>query len=964
MKKTQIKDSLRNVKKNILSWISIIFIAGMAAAAYLGICYAAYSMRKAGNDFYEENRFRDLEITSTLLMTDADIEALKSDSGVRDAEGIFFTNARLRNGRQFQTVNIVSDTERVNTAKIVEGSLPKAPDECAVEQSIAEKMGYKVGDPLKACSDKGGIPEFMKGTDYKITGIILHPDHLSTPEIAPGNRYIIVTPEAFDLEKLDGCYMRAEILLKETEGLNRFSPEYLKKVDSATERLEKLAEERAAARTKEFKETSQARIDENQKKLDDAKKEIDEAKEKLDEGSAKLRISRIILDESRKTIEENEEKLSDTKVMLDAVKLFLDDAEKGNLKAMEDLPPEQIEEIKAKAAEGKNEYEKNLAQYNAGVEKLKKAKEDLETGEKKYSEGLAEYEASEKKYNDGLAEYEANLAKLEDAKKELSGIRDCRWFIFNIESNAGYTHLSLSSDSISSLSITFSLFFVVIAALVIYTTIGRIVNEQRKLVGATKALGFFNREVLGKYLVFGISATVVGALIGIIVGFFIIQGVILTSYKNMYVIGQMPAKILIGTSLAGIGLAVALAVAAVTLSCMSLMRSTAMDLMREKQPKASSKEGGKSGSLYTRLIFRNMRSDLGRVIVTTVSIAGCCALLVTGFTMRNNAPGIIDKQYGEIIKYDEKLTFNPDASDTAAQDIEKILSGSGAKYIAVSSGYRAFRAGNDMEYTDLICGDISKLEEFYSFMEWKTDNAIPAVGDGVFIQCRTAESSGKNKGDEIIIYDETMDPFDVKVAGVFNNYCARNMVMSESAFEKFFHEAPKKNTYFILLNSADRAGLLEKLESVEGFEKLEATADEKERLSFVTGVFTKVALLMLAVAGLMAYFILLNITKMYVNSKQRELTVMRINGFTVKEAKNYLNRETIVTTVIGNILGVAVGALMGYIVMRFIEMPHLQFLRTPFLMGWLIGVALTVSFTAAINAFGLRKIKDLKLTDA
>jgi ABC-type antimicrobial peptide transport system permease subunit len=124
-----------------------------------------------------------------------------------------------------------------------------------------------------------------------------------------------------------------------------------------------------------------------------------------------------------------------------------------------------------------------------------------------------------------------------------------------------------------------------------------------------------------------------------------------------------------------------------------------------------------------------------------------------------------------------------------------------------------------------------------------------------------------------------------------------------------------------------------------------------------------VAILLLVIAGLMAYFILLNITKMYVNQKTRELTIMRINGFTVKEVKRYLNTETIITSIIGILLGIGVGALMGYIVIRFIEMPHAQFVRTPFFLGWLISAAITAAFSIAINAFGTRKVKNLKLTD-
>ncbi|MEE3493295.1 ABC transporter permease [Ruminococcus sp.] len=1106
MKKTQVKDATRNIKKNLLSWISVVFIAAMAASSYLGICYSAASMRNAGDSFYQRTSYRDFEVTSSLLLTGADVDALAADDDVRDVEGIYFANAKVSNGDVHENVNVVSVSERINVPELVEGSLPQKADECALEQTVAEKLGYQVGDTVTACDEQGDAPKFLKGKEYTVTGIALHPDHLAKPDFAPGNRYVLVAPAAFDDEELDGCFMRAEVVLKSTEGMSRFSDEYKKKTDAAKERLNEIADERASLRTAEIRDKYQTEIDDGQKKLDDAKEKLDDGKTQLDEGKEtiseneeKLKNAKTELDNGKQTldsskakldsaeftlstsrdkldaaedelytssqkltsakaeIDANREKLEAAKAELDANKQKLDEAEEtlGYAKELLDIAeqalneaksvtPEELaemtpeeretyeaivaaaeelyqeglaaynegkqqfdegkakydsalaqyEESKAKFdsavaqyEEGKAQYEAGIAEYYSGLSQYESGLAEYNSGKSQYDEGVAKYNENKKKYDDGVkaleegketladkekeyddgvGEYKDGVRKLDDAKKSFDELKDCSWFVFDIGSNGGYMHLSLSAKSISNLSVTFSLFFVVIAALVIYTTIKRIVDEQRNLVGATKALGFYNSEILGKYLIFGVSATIVGALIGILAGYFVIQGVVLNSYGNMYVIGKLPAGILAGTSVIAVGLAIVLAIVAVTISCLSLMRSTAMDLMREKQPEVrkSSKSSKSGSSLYSRLILRNMRSDLARVIVTTVSVAGCCALLVIGFTLRGSVSSVADKQYGEIVKYDERLTFNPGASDDVEKEIEAILDDAGTKWVKAQSGFRAFKAGSDVEYTDLICGDMEALSEFYNFKTWKKDSKLPTDEDGVFIQCRTTETAGKDSGDDIIIYDGTMSPYEVKVAGVFNNYMGRNMIMNEASYEKYFGEQPKMNTYFLYLNGADKDQLVEKLDRVKGYESLAPAAEDKGKLELVTNVFNKVAILLLVIAGLMAYFILLNITKMYVNQKTRELTIMRINGFTVKEVKRYLNTETIITSVIGILLGIAVGALMGYIVIRFIEMPHAQFVRTPYWLGWLISAAITAAFTAAITAFGTRKVKDLKLTDA
>lgn len=884
MKKTQVKDALRNIGKNRMSWISIIFITAMAAAVYLGICFSATSMKTTGDDFYEETNFRDIELVSTLLLTQDDMKILKSDDDIKDIEGIYYTVATVENGNVRTKADVVSLSERINVPILLSGQLPKAADECALEKALADKLGYQVGDTVELLGTQDAVINYIGVTKYKITGIVNHPDHLTRPEYTPDNRYIMVTPEAFDRDALGGCCMKAEILLKSVEDLDRYSDEYKSKVRETVKRLEVIGSERAKIRTEEVRQQ----------------------KETL------TKASMIILGAVSAELEDEKQSL---------------DAKKAEIEALE----------------------KSGGSAEA-AEKLQQLRE--------------EYAESEKEYNEIVSKMDEAQKTITRLTNELDKMKTCRWFFFTAYQNAGYLFLSLSTDSILSLSVTFSLFFIFIAALVIYTTMGRIVSEQRKLVGVTKALGFYNREILGKYLIFGISATVIGALIGMTLGYFVIQGVVLNAYSGMFVVGELQPKIMIPRSLIIIFAAAALATLAVSLSCTGLMRSTAIRLMQEKEPKTRSGKGRKIGSLYSRLILRNMRSDLGRIIVTTVSVAGCCALLVTGFTMQHSAGGILNRQYGEIVRYDDVIKYTTKDAPNVTQEIEAVLDEAGAKYMSIFSANRAFRASEGIDYTELISGDLNKIAEFYGFINTDTGEPLSPEAEGVFIPTRTAETCGLKVGDLITLYSETMEPFDVRVAGIFDNYVGRNMVMSESSYASIFGKKPAQNIYILYRNGADREQLKQKLKAVKGFQSLETASKSRKTLEKITNVFNRVSLLMIAVAGLMAYFILLNIMKMYINRKKRELTVMRINGFTVGEVKRYILMETIFTTILGIILGIALGAVMGYTVLRFLEQPHLQFIREPYVLGWLIGAVITAVFTFAINAIGLRRIKHLNLSDA
>ena len=854
MKKTQLKDAGRNIKKNFLTWLSVIFIAAIAVTAFIGITFAAKGMRGSGDDFYTKTKFRDLEVVSGLMLYPDDIERIEKIEGVKAVEKVYQTDARLVLGNHNEDVTAVSLTKEINIPQVVNGALPEQKNECAIEECIADALKITVGDTVKVLdSIADNAPVYLTESEFKVTAIVLHPDHIGTPEGTPGRRYVLVPDTAFDPAILESCCMKAEVLLDNTEGINRFSDEYLDTVAPVKEKIEELGNEIAPQKFNELK-------NEVSKLMVTAKEDVAEAQADLD----------AAVSDPTKSSE-----------YIDAMKLLVEEA-KGFLRT---------------------------------------------------------------------------------AEREFSKIKEGRWFIFDARGNAGYLHLSSGADSVSSLSVTFSLFFVVIGALVIYTSVGRIMEEQRRLIGATKALGLYNREILAKYLCFGLSAALIGSILGILSGYFIIQGVVLSSYKILYVIGDLTPGFSIILILIVVFAAMLLSAAAVYLSCRRLTKSTAIELMKEKQPGSSSRKARKGGSLYTKLIIRNMRSELSRVIVTVVSVAGCCALLVTGFTMRGGAAGIKDRLYGKIVKYDQKLIFRSDMAEESEPRFEEKLNAANAEWVKINDEYRFYSVGNELSSAEVYCGNIAEINKLYCMNDAETGELLPVINDGVYIQNGTADSYGLKAGDSFVIYNKFMSPCTVKVAGIFSNYIGFNMVISGEYYEKIFDEAPVNNTYLIRTGSSDAGSLKGELENIESFKSLVPCQDDIDNLDVIIGIFTRVAGIMVIVAGLMAYFILLNINKMYITHKSKELSIMRINGFTVGEVKKYVLAETVFTTAAGILLGTAIGSVISYVVIRYLETPFMLFVHSPNFIAWIIAAVLTVFFTFGINAIALKKIKDLKLTD-
>ena len=220
MKATQVKDAGRNISKQIVSYLSVIVIAMLAVSAFLGIEFAAKAISDNGTGFYAATNYRDVQIISTKLLTTEDIEAIRSVEGVSEVEGVYRINAKVFIQDKVSDVSVVSLTQRVNTVRVIEGRLPAAVNECVLEKSVDEDTGLTIGDTITVLDSEGNTPQYLKKSEYVITGIVYHPDHAAIPLITPGSRYVLVMPEAFDTEALEDCFMTAEVVISKPEGID------------------------------------------------------------------------------------------------------------------------------------------------------------------------------------------------------------------------------------------------------------------------------------------------------------------------------------------------------------------------------------------------------------------------------------------------------------------------------------------------------------------------------------------------------------------------------------------------------------------------------------------------------------------------------------------------------------------------------------------------------------------------
>ena len=613
---------------------------------------------------------------------------------------------------------------------------------------------------------------------------------------------------------------------------------------------------------------------------------------------------------------------------------------------------------------GKEQYEKGLKQYTDGVDAYKQGASALSEAKQKRQEGKEQLEEGESQYSENLAKYEDGVQKQSEAKTQVEKLPESRWIVMNSRGNSSFVQLMLGSSNLASLEMTFALMFVLVGALVIYATISKMIDEQRNLVGAGKALGLFNREIFAKYLLFGMTGTILGTVLGILTARFLMEVYVLKSAGSYYTFDTTKPTLVVAPTVIALAAGGLLSLLATWFACTKLVRSPAIQLLQPKVPAGRMKAGrGKHVlPLYSRLILLNIRSDLKRVVVTIVSVAGCCALVVIGFTLKSAVEGALQKQYDRVVNYDGRIKFDSDAAENASAEIRQLLDSEGIDYTEFYDGVVTFRI-RDILVGELLCGDISQISSFYHLLDWKTDEPLSPTDEGILIQKRTAESYDLKVGSELELTLANSRRATVRVAGIFDNYIGRVMVMSRAYYREIFGEDCISNQLYIRLNGADEAKLLEKLMKIDGYDSYGRSDSDKALFASSSTLVIAIVALFIFMAAVMAGVVLTNLTNTYILQKKQELTIMRINGFTVREVIGYVTRETVFTTIVGMITGIAMGAAIAYRITRSLETAFVQYNRSISLPAWAFGAVITAFFTIVINVIVLRQVRHLSLTD-
>ncbi|HJB67599.1 MAG TPA: ABC transporter permease [Candidatus Fournierella excrementigallinarum] len=660
------------------------------------------------------------------------------------------------------------------------------------------------------------------------------------------------------------------------------------------------------------------------------------------------------------------------------------DAQQGQINAGRKQLSDGWAELQAK--------EQELNDTIASTEKaFADADADLLDARQQYADGLAELEEGRQELIDGEAEYEDAKAEAEaeladgkeeilDAESEVRQIEKGKWVLGDRSDNAGFSSYGDNADKIAAIATVFPVFFFLVAALVALTTMTRMVEEERGQVGTMKALGYTRGQIAAKYILYATAASLAGSAAGMLVGMQLFPRIILSAYNIMYDLPELLTPFNWGFGLLATGAAVACTLLATLNACWAELREQPASLMLPKAPKAGKRILLEHiGPVWRRLRFthkvtaRNLFLYKKRFFMTVVGIAGCTALLVTGFGVRDSISDIVEKQFNQLAHY-QMLVSLQDESALEGRDLAAILE-DGSRitgWLAMTQEDATVvpKEGNEEDNVYIaVPSDTGALNDYFTFRQRTTGEAVPFEEGSVVITEKLAERQDVGVGDAITVENADGEKASFTITGVCENYVYHYVYMSADVYREAFGADPEVNLLYCGLADGintpeaedELSTALLKCRDVAGAQFThEITASFRQSLDSINYI---VVVLIIA-AGALAFVVLYNLTNINITERSKELATIKVLGFYDNEVGAYIYRETSILTLIGTACGLLFGIALHTFVIRTAEVDMVMFGRSIYPMSFVWSALLTILFSVLVNLVMYRKLKNISMVES
>lgn len=984
-----IKDMVRMWLHAWKRFISIALISLLGVAVLTGIYAGCRDAFLATDRFFDTQGLHDIQVLSTAGLTDDDIAALRKISGVAKVQGERSQTVTVDlNGKKTVTMQEIG-TNGIDQPYLQSGRMPEKSGEIAVTRKFIKDSGYKKGDHITVTpqdsasssvsdsaesdnqtgengsqmsdsaesdtqdgkraarvTDSGEsdnqAPSFP--TELTIVGVVLDPQDLTNPDGYSGTNAFrsSATSDYTFFAPSDGVtgsmYTAVTILVKGTADKDSFSDVYDDTVSEVADRID------GTVRTNRQKARHQELLDAGTKQIDEAKAQTDKqfaaAQQQIDSNRSQLnqQIDQIV------------------NMQAGAAAGSLDETTRETLRETVIAASPQLAEAKAQLDQAQSQ----LDQQKKDTERTLQSKQN----------------------------------ELEDS------IPQVRWYVQDRSQIGGFSSLKSDLESIQSLGNAFPIVFLLVAVMMSLTAMARMVEEDRGLIGTYTGLGYGRLAVASRYLLFALFACLIGGGLGLIAGFLGIPAFLLVVLRGLYVMPDVRLAYdwLYGT--AGVALFVVGVLAATVYACAQEMRQKPASLMRPKAPRAGSRillERIKP--LWNRMSFlgkvtaRNIFRFKSRLIMTVGGVAGCTALIVCGLAINDTVAALGAKQYQDVYQYDLMVVANDDDADAMRQKVASDGRVTSSMDVRVESGDLTGDSGS--ESIQLVAVPDSERSEFGKMVtlqpvrsSW-VDGAADTVSlgdDGVIVSQSAASAMGVKAGGMVTLTNGNGVQGDAYVSAVIRSVIGSDVYVSETYYRQLFDTAASGTSsassasdsgesdnqngesgtsngassngqqlvwnamYAKLKGSGEsQAAYAEKLEDDDAVIKAVSCAHMAE--SFKFDLMGAVVALIVALAGGLALVVLFTLANTNVSEREREMATLKVLGFFDKEVHHYVNREMMVLTMMGVVLGLPLGRFVGGLLTAALNMPALYFEVECTPLSYVIAAGATMAFALLVQLF-------------
>ena len=748
-------------------------------------------------------------------------------------------------------------------------------------------------------------------------------------------------------------------------------------------------------------------------KIADAEQKLLDAQAQIEAGEAALEAGEeeyaSAIADAERLLADSGDRLSDAQRQLDDAKAALSDrvegisgddlASKTERSVTDAIGSAQLGAAQSKIFEGSAQRAigqselavqriNGSARLQAARQQLSAAKQQLESGraelDAQKQSGAAQLAQARAEYDKARAEADEQLAeglsKLRDGEAAVEKLADmtAKWYVFTRADNPGYSSFSQNADRLDAVASVFPLFFLLVAVLVCVTTMTRLIEEKRTEIATLKALGYGNGAIIMKYVIYSLIAAVAGSVIGIAAGVMSLPFIIYDAYKIMYFIGDITLILHLPSIVLGTLAAILCTGAVSVIVCAKSLRIKPAQAMRPKAPKPGKRilleyirplwrHMGFTAKLTARNLFR-YKVRLG---MTVIGVAGCTALIVAAFGLRNSFDPLTKDQFGEIFRYDAAVV--PKSGGTAAEleYIRELSASTGneraSQLVLQEDVTLTFGSRSTTESTYLsVPEDPELFPELISLRTRKEKTPLTLSDDGVMVNEKLAADFGIHTGDTVTLATE-YGSAEAKVCGIYEHYIHNYVFMTPTLYRASYGRAPVFNLFQVRL--ADKSD-----DAVEAYSKALLTDERIVAVAFMDqnikdfrnmlNSMNMVVVVMIICAAALAFVVLYNLTNINIAERQREIATFKVLGFYNRETSRFIYIENVILTLLGIVAGMGLGVLLTGFIVRTVEIDNVMFGRDIFFTTYLYAAGLTMAFSLLVNAAMSRKIRKVNMVES